>query len=122
YRAWRRTISEAFNLGPSTLGRGLGPKKKGQAPGPAPTNAPRGGKRSSVSVHARRGSCRQHVDFVVIGHLRDGGVEVAFFALRRVRQHRNVTRQVIELEHRQELEAVEVLDARAQDDEIRLHL
>ena len=41
--------------------------------------------------------------------------------LARVGQHRNAARLVVQLQHRQHLEAVGVVDAHAEDDQVRLH-
>ena len=70
--------------------------------------------------------------FIQIGGLRRGNssasdgsgdflLELLAVVLGRVGEHRNVARLVVELQHRQHLEAVGVVDADAQDDQVRLH-
>src|SRR5262245_5537666 len=82
----------------------------------------RSAKRVSGSVHPKRGTAHVEQVLVVVSRGRDNGVEVLTFVFRCISQNRNVARRRIQLEHREQLEAIEFLDACAQDDEVRQNL
>src|SRR5437899_9989311 len=92
------------------------------APAPS-TSAQRRTLRSAYairSIHTDCGLCDQDLGFRALFFRR---FFVRFLALvfRRIGEHRNPARFVVQLQHRQHLEAVQIFDADAQDDEIRLH-
>src|SRR5262245_22961170 len=72
-------------------------------------------------VHPERCAAREDV-VIVLGQLGQHGAEVLSFGLSGVRQHRDIARVRIQLEHRQNLEAIETLDPCAEDDEVGEHL
>src|SRR5262245_2146726 len=74
------------------------------------------------SVHAGSGARRRQQHLFVLRRLPTGGVGIFSLVLGGVSEYRDAARFGIQLEHGQQLESLESLDLRAQNDKIRDHL
>src|SRR5215211_501473 len=79
---------------------------------------PVAGPRSYTSIHQHGGLRREHFD---VGRFRNFIVVVVAGVFGCIREYRDFTGFVVELEHRQHLESVGIVDSDAKNDEIRLH-